>query len=90
MEVLIEFRHLEHTPSIDLAIREKSEKISTLFGDNQGKIEWKCWVEHKEHVSDVLVTHRGKQFFAKTSSDDMYKSIDQVLKKLEHQISKTK
>lgn len=85
MSINITFRHMEHTPALDQLIREKSEKFSKWVGTN-AEIHWICWVEGVSQCAEVKV-HRGQQeYFAKASSDDLYKTIDLVIQKVQNQI----
>lgn len=85
MNVNITFRHMEHTPALDTLIREKSEKFTKWFGPKTD-VKWTCWTEGVDHCSEVTV-HTGQQdYFAKAHSDDLYKSIDLAVHKIQNQI----
>ena len=51
-------------------------------------INWVCSVEGERHISDVNV-HAGHNYFHAHSEDDnLYKTFDQVLSKIERQIKR--
>ena len=85
MNVNITFRHMDHTPALDQIIREKSEKFTKWFG-NIANVRWTCWVEGTEHCSEVTVHAGQAEYFAKAHSDDMYKTFDMLIHKIQNQI----
>ena len=60
MKLKISFKHLEHTPSLDQRIKEKSEKFEKYFQGNTS-VQWTCWVHHEEHWAEVKV--HGTKYF---------------------------
>lgn len=86
MQLEITFRHLEHTPALDEKIREKLERVSKKLGAS-AHFHWTSWVEHDSHVSTLAIKDGSRDFFVKAESDDLYKTIDQVIKKVENQLA---
>lgn len=86
MNIEITFRHMDHTESIDQRIREKLQKFARKHFSQNAMVNWTCLVEHGEHVASVNVKDKGHDFHVKASSDNMYKTIDQIINKLESQI----
>jgi putative sigma-54 modulation protein len=86
MNLKITFRHMEHTKSIDGRIREKLEKLVKKHFSLNANVDWTCLVEHDQHIASVNIVDHGHDFHAKASSDNMYKTIDQVIGKIEKQI----
>lgn len=86
MNVNITFRHMDHTPALDELIRDKSEKFSRWIGP-QSNVHWTCWAEGIQHFSEVTIQAGNKELFAKANSDDLYKSIDITVNKIQNQIS---
>lgn len=85
MELNITYRHLDSTEAMDTRIREKAEHLKKYF---KGKMEihWVCSVEGGMHLNEVNI-HAGHHYFhASAESDNMYKTLDKVLAKLEQQI----
>ncbi len=85
MNVNITFRHMEHTPALDQVIREKSEKFTKWFGPKT-QVQWVCWKEGADHFSEVKVHSGHEEFFAKAHADDLYKTFDLVLHKIQNQM----
>ncbi len=86
MNLEITFRHMDHTESIDSKIRQKVEKFSQRHLSGNATVKWTGWVEHQEHMASLHVNDKGQEYFVKAGSDNMYKTIDQVLAKLESQL----
>ncbi len=89
MKVTITFRHLDHTPSLDERINEKSEKLAKFLG-GRSHIKWGCTVKNGNHYADVELLGPKFKYHATGKSDSLYKSIDIVVAKLEKQIQKKK
>lgn len=86
MNLNITFRHMEHTPALDQVIREKSLKFTKWLGP-QVNVRWTCWPEGSAHYSEVTVLSGSDKFFAKACADDMYKTFDRVIHKIQNQMS---
>jgi putative sigma-54 modulation protein len=89
MKLKISFKHLDHTPALDQRIREKSEKLEKYFQGNIS-VQWLCWVHNDEHWAEIKVHGPKFDFFAKGCADNMYKSLDIVIEKMERQFEKQK
>ncbi len=89
MKLKISFKHLDHTPALDQRIHEKSEKFEKYFQGNTN-VQWFCWVHNNEHWAEIKVHGPKFDFFAKASADNMYKSLDLVVEKIERQLEKQK
>lgn len=89
MKLKITFKHLDHTPALDEKIKEKSEKFEKYFQGNI-TVSWICWVHEDKHWAEVKVHGPKFDFFAKAHADNMYKSLDLVVDKMERQIEKAK
>jgi putative sigma-54 modulation protein len=87
MKINISYHHLESTPSIDQKVREKANHLNKYF-DGSVDVNWVCSVERDRHKSEVNV-HAGKfHFHAEAEDDNLYKTLDDVLQKIERQVSK--
>lgn len=85
MELKITYRHLESTPSIEEKIRNKAEHLEKYFKGNI-EVHWICSVDNHRHSSEVNV-HAGHNYFsARAEDNDLYKTLDQALRKIEPQI----
>lgn len=87
MKVTISFQHLEHTPSLDTRIKEKTTKLKKYM-EGKTHAKWNCYVEDHVHYAEVDLVGPKCEFHATAHSDSLYKSIDLVLQKLEKQIQK--
>ncbi len=85
MNLNITFRHMEHTPALDQMIREKSEKFSKWFGPGSN-VHWTCWTEGINHCSEVSIHNGQQEYFAKAQADDLYKTFDLVIQKIQNQM----
>ncbi len=89
MKLKITFKHLEHTPALDQRIKEKTQRFEKFFQGNIN-IQWICWVKDDKHWAEMKVHGPKFDFFAKAFADNMYKSLDLVVEKMERQIEKQK
>ncbi len=89
MKLKISFKHLKHTPALDERIKEKSEKLSKYFEGNTS-ISWVCWVHGDEHWAEIKVHGPKFDFFAKACADNMYKTLDICVDKIDRQFEKQK
>ncbi len=85
MEIRFSFKHMEPTEAIKSVTQEKCEKLAVYF---QGKISlsWNFVVENRDHVAHVHLVGNHMDYFAEARSEDLYKSIDQAIAKLEKQL----
>ncbi len=86
MNLEISFRHLDHTESIDDRIRVKMEKMSRRHFSESASFKWTSWLENDDHITTLHAHDKGKEFFVKASADNLYKTIDMVVHKMESQI----
>lgn len=89
MKLKISFKNLSHTEALDGRIKEKSEKFTKYFEGNTN-INWFCGVHNGEHWAEIKFHGPKFSFFAKASSDNLYKCLDLVVEKMERQIEKQK
>lgn len=89
MKLKISFKHLKHTPALDERIKDKSQKLKKYFEGNTN-VAWTCWVSGNDHWAEIKVHGPGFDFFAKASSDNMYKSLELCIDKMERQFEKQK
>jgi putative sigma-54 modulation protein len=89
MKLTISFKHLKHTPALDERIQQKSEHFEKFFQGNI-HVQWFCWVQDNHHWAEVKIHGPKFDFFAKASADNMYKSLDLVVEKIERQFEKQK
>lgn len=85
MNLNITFRHMEHTPALDQVIRDKSEKFQKWLGASVD-VQWTCWNEGVEHYSEVNISAGSDKYFAKAHADDLYKTFDLIVHKIQNQL----
>jgi putative sigma-54 modulation protein len=85
MKCVISFRNMEHTPSIDERIKEKSNKLQKFLNGN-AELNWTCWTEHNSQYAELKIHDGKKNYIATADSPNLYKSLDLVIGKIENQI----
>lgn len=89
MKVTISFLHMAHTESLDQKIKEKSKKLAKYFKKDP-HVKWTCSVKNGVHTADVSVQGPKGFYQASSKTSCLYKTLDQVIHKLEKQIMKEK
>jgi putative sigma-54 modulation protein len=89
MKITTCFRHLEHTPALDVRIHEKSQHLTKYFSGNF-ELQWYCFAKDKKQIADICVIGNGFKLHASAESDSLYKSFDLVVDKVETQMRKLK
>lgn len=89
MRIQIAYHGLESTPAIDTVIRDKSKKLDKFF-DGQFDLNWTCSTDNEGHHSHAQVFANGFNINAYDTSDDLYKTVDKVLSKIDRQLRKRK
>lgn len=87
MGIAITFRHLPPSDSIKNYVNEKLERVQKYLRQPLDA-HVTIFMERHEHCAEAGITSGGKHYHARHDSDDMYKSIDQLIDKIEHQIAK--
>lgn len=86
MNLNITFRHMDHTPALDQVIKNKSDKFQKWFGPAVD-VQWTCWNEGSdEHYSEVNISSGAEKYFAKAHADDLYKTFDLIVNKIQNQL----
>ena len=89
MELIVSYHNMDSSPSVETQIREKCEKLKKYL-DGNFKIHWTCEVNKLEHKSNVIITGKEMNYHADAVEDNLYKTIDSVIAKLEKQVAKKK
>ncbi len=90
MKITISFKNMEHTPSLDERIREKAHKVEK-FWEGKTEMKWTCWVTGGEHHAAEVNVHGARhEYHAHAKSDDLYKTLDLVIDKVQRQVEKDK
>ena len=90
MKIVSSFKHLEHTPSLDQKIEQKSQKLKKFFEGNF-EVHWTCSIkEDGKQVAEVKILGPSFEYHAAADSDTLYKSLDLVIQKVQRQVTKKK
>jgi len=87
MQVHITGRHVEITDSIREHIYGKVERTLVDFPRVED-VRIVLDLQKREHFAEVLVQGKNIHVEGKSSSENMYTSIDEALEKAEHQLRK--
>lgn len=89
MEIKISYKHLDSSPAIEEQVRTKATQLKKYF-QGKMKVHWVCSVEKDIHSSEVKVTGSHFACHATAHSENLYKTFDEAIAKLEKQLSKRK
>jgi putative sigma-54 modulation protein len=87
MGIAITFRHLSPSDPLKGYVHEKLERVQKYLRQPLDA-HVTLFTERHLHVAEVSLSSEGRHYQARHDSDDMYKSIDLMLDKVEHQISR--
>ena len=85
MTIEITFRHIEATAAMKKHAAEKCGKLQKFLRQPMSA-KVTLSLEKLKHVAETQISSGGVHYEAKESSDDMYASIDKVIRKIERQI----
>ena len=89
MRLMITGRHVAVTPALREYVETRMERLDR-FGLKLGTLQILLSLEKFHHVAEVVGVVQGRRLQAKTSTEEMYASIDQVVDKLGAQLRKLK
>lgn len=89
MNITMNFHQMEPTPAIKEVVTKKSEKLKKFF-DGAFDLKWTMSAGKKGHHSHALLAGDGITLNADSVEDDLYKTFDEVVSKLEKQLAKKK
>lgn len=89
MKLEMNFHQLESTPAIKEMIEHKSQKLSKFF-EGSFDLKWTLKTDKEGHHSHAILAGRGFTLNADSTRDDLYKTFDDVVGKLEKQLLKKK
>jgi putative sigma-54 modulation protein len=87
MTIAITFRHLASSDAIKGYIHDKLERVQKYLRQPLDA-HVTLFTERHQHVAEITLHSAGRQYQARHDSDDMYKSIDFMIDKIDHQIAK--
>jgi putative sigma-54 modulation protein len=82
-------RHMDVTPALKRHIRSRFERMER-YDVSLDRLEIVLSVTKLQHTAEVVCSIRGKRFQAKTSTREMYGTVDQLADRLDAQIRKYK
>ena len=82
-------RHMIVTPALRRHIRDKFERLER-YGVRIDQMQVIVEVNKLQHAAEAVCASGGKRFQAKTSTHEMYSSIDELVGRLESQMRKHK
>jgi putative sigma-54 modulation protein len=89
MSLMITGRHLEVTPALRRYVETRFKRLER-YGVRFGDVQVILSVEKYRHVAEVVLPVNGVVMQGKTSTTEMYASIDQLFDKISRQILKRK
>ena len=89
MGIAITFRHMASSDALKGYVHEKLERVQKYLRQPLDA-HVTLSSERHQHVSEVSLHTAGRQYQARHDSDDMYKSIDLMIDKLDSQVRKHK
>jgi putative sigma-54 modulation protein len=87
MGIAITFRHLSPSDALKGYVHEKLERVQKYLRQPLDA-HVTLFTEKHLHVAEVSLASEGRHYQARHDSEDMYKSIDLMIDKVEHQISR--
>ncbi|MCT4641177.1 MAG: ribosome-associated translation inhibitor RaiA [Bacteriovoracaceae bacterium] len=88
MQTKITFKNLEGSDGIKSIIEKKMKHLAKYDHNKNSHVNWVCSIDSKAHCVEADVHMENRSFYAKALSNDMYKSIDEVISKIETQLQK--
>jgi putative sigma-54 modulation protein len=89
MRLMITGRHVAVTPALRDYVETRMERLDR-YGLKLGTLQILLSLEKFHHVAEVVGVVQGRRLQAKTSTEEMYASIDEVVDKLGAQLRKLK
>jgi putative sigma-54 modulation protein len=89
MQVMITGRHVEITPALRRYVESRAKRLGR-FGLKLGDMQVILSVEKYRHTAEVVLPLDGVVIQGKTSTTEMYASIDQLFDKVCRQVVKRK
>ena len=82
-------RHMDVTPALKRYIRTRFERLER-YDVSLDRLEIVLSVTKLQHTAEVVCSIKGRRFQAKTSTREMYATVDQLADRLDGQIRKYK
>ncbi|MGE3153171.1 MAG: ribosome-associated translation inhibitor RaiA [Nitrospiraceae bacterium] len=89
MNIVMTGRHIRITNALREYVQQKVERLGR-YSLPLSSVQMILSVEKFRHQAEIVCVFNGKQYRAKSSSPEMYASIDNVTDKIDRQMRKTK
>lgn len=89
MNLQINFHQIDSTEAIKAKIESKCSKLNKFF-EGHFDVKWTCSTGKEGHHSHAIIAGNGFTINADSTKDDLYKTFDDVITKVERQLSKKK
>ncbi len=89
MKISISFKNVKHSSGVDKRLSEKTNRLSKYLEGNLS-VKWHCSYKEGVHFSEVYVTGPKFSFHASSRHENLYKSFDATLEKIERQVHRQK
>lgn len=89
MEPTFTFRNIASTDALRAHAGEKVDRLEKYW-HKPTALHFIMTVEHLDHRVEVTLHDSGEHFVGHATTPDMYASIDQAVRKLEHQLQRYK
>ncbi len=89
MRLKILYKHIKHSDSVEEKIKKKVSKLSKYVWKDLS-VKWTCSSVNNENITEVDVYDGNYHFYSKASNDNLYKSFDLAMEKLDKQLLKSK
>jgi putative sigma-54 modulation protein len=87
MRINIVMKNLKNSEALEEKINEKCQKIERLFKKGIS-VNWTSYLQEGIHYTQVDVNGPGLNLHASAKADNLYKTFDMALDKLERQVEK--
>jgi putative sigma-54 modulation protein len=89
MKLKITGRHMDVTPALRDYVETRFQRLDR-YGLKTGSLQVVLGVEKLEHMAEVVGAVNGKRIQAKTSTREMYATIDALVDRVDAQLRKLK
>ena len=89
MNITVTARHFKAKPDLQNYAREEARKLEKQF-DRITNLDWVLSYQKLDQIAEITVKVPKETLRAEAVSDDMLKSIDQAVVKMERQLGKYK
>ena len=89
MRLKITGRHMDITPALKDYVETRFSRLDR-YGVKVDSLEVVLWVEKLQHKAEAIGTVNGKSVQAKTSTPEMYATIDALVDRIDAQLRKWK